>query len=563
MNRSLTPSRFDRWVGSWRVALRYSRREARRHPARSLLSLLLIMLPVAVIAFTLVQVRSMEPPAETMAPRIFGATTVVVQPALGCAGMTGLIYSTCSTEGIVDEPPTGVPLPELAVDVEARVDTPVIPIGIVSAPTDPARSGLADILMIDGALSETRGIVELSSGRWPASATEVLVTPAGLASGLPADGTFRIGAPDQSTEVTVVGEAEAAFSGEVNASVVTSPEFNLVPDEARFLVPEVDTVTAETFSTWAAAGLSVMDRAYLEQPPPWEGSGIEDGADRAMVALGAALVAALALETILLATPAFAIGAAGQRHSLALASAQGAAPADLRRTVLGTGLIIGALSVVLGLGIGIAAAIGYRQWSASANPQLYSAVDVPWLWLAILAAVTLVSALLAAWWPARGVGWLNTMSVLRGQVVSRRVGRGAPIIGAILMAAGLIAAFINEPSQGDPGFAVGAGFVLVPIGVLLLMPALLALLARLSSALPLPARMAARDNLRQRSRAVPTVAAIFGAVLTVTAMSTVMATNIKVDGEIYTPASIPGTAYSWIDLQAEAGDGGVDRAMVE
>lgn len=559
-NRSLTPSRLDRWLGSWRVALRLARRDAWGHKGRSLLSVSLIALPVAVIAFALLLFRSLEPSGEAVAPRTFGEANVAVTPAQGCAGVSAARSSTCLTDVGADAPPTGVALPELAADVAERVGQDVVPIGLVSTLSDPVADGgdAVRVLMVDGADPILAGIAELESGRWPASADEVAITAAGIDIGLPSSGEFRLGPEGEQQTVRIVGRASAAYEDSLNASVIASPDAPLTPEQVRFLLPAATGAEEVTVRQWAARGLDVLIRDSYDSLPSWTGA--TTGSSMIFVALGVGLGAALVLETVLLAAPAFAIGAARRRHSLALASAQGGSPADLRRTVLSAGLVLGSVAAATGLLLGAVTGVTYLRWRGSANPSLATIIDVPWSWLVLLTAVAVLAAAVAAWWPARGIGWLNTMSVLRGSTLAPRVGRGAPILGLALVAAGLVIALAGSPSSGTGGVAVGLGFALVPIGTLLLIPTALALAARLTRGFPLATRMAARDNLRQRSRAVPTVAAVFGAVLTVTALSTTIATVEERNRADYRPSTIVGTASGGVEPgQTEA----VEAAVAE
>ena len=74
-----------------------------------------------------------------------------------------------------------------------------------------------------------------------------------------------------------------------------------------------------------------------------------------MVALGAVM---LLIITALLVGPAFAVSAARQRRTLALAASNGASTAVLRRTVLAQALVLGTASALLGVLLGVAAARG-------------------------------------------------------------------------------------------------------------------------------------------------------------------------------------------------------------
>ena len=61
----------------------------------------------------------------------------------------------------------------------------------------------------------------------------------------------------------------------------------------------------------------------------------------------------LLLETTLLVGPAFAVSAARQRRTLALAASNGATTAQLRRTVLAQALVLGVLAALVGAVVGV------------------------------------------------------------------------------------------------------------------------------------------------------------------------------------------------------------------
>ena len=75
-----------------------------------------------------------------------------------------------------------------------------------------------------------------------------------------------------------------------------------------------------------------------------------------MVAVLALVVAMALLEVVLLAGPAFAVGARRQQRALALMAASGAEPPHLRRVVMASGVVLGTAAVVLGSAAGVGVA---------------------------------------------------------------------------------------------------------------------------------------------------------------------------------------------------------------
>src|SRR5690606_27139547 len=95
---------------------------------------------------------------------------------------------------------------------------------------------------------------------------------------------------------------------------------------------------------WALHGLDVISRELQLNPPPEQDWRAENATNLALFygMIGLAIL----VETVLLAGPAFAVSAARQRHSLALAGAQGAARADVRRAVVAYGLVLAVVATV-------------------------------------------------------------------------------------------------------------------------------------------------------------------------------------------------------------------------
>jgi putative ABC transport system permease protein len=135
----------------------------------------------------------------------------------------------------------------------------------------------------------------------------------------------------------------------------------------------------------------------------------------------------------------------------------------------------------------------------------------------------MASAVIAALLPARRLGRLDIVGVMKGQSVSPRPSRVVFTIGAVLAGIGgfsVISLASTQAATGTDGGEVAtvAATLALVVGAVMLSPVILVGLARLSSHLPVPLRMATRDAGRQRARSVPAIAAIMAgvAVLTMT-----------------------------------------------
>lgn len=536
------------------MALRMARREIGRDRLRAGFVWLMIALPVAAICAIHVVVASAD---------ISDRERALLQ--LG-GGQAALSYVGFSATPDYD----GVATVRLWDGSDARPATPVPGWGETTAEQERAVAGLAGqpalavtwsdalseqgspvlILGVDLSRPDAAGVARITGGRLPADAGEVLVTPVGLVNGLPAHGTAILrDVTGALFEVTVVGTAQTSYEGVPD--LVTLPEQSGDAVSA-FLLTGDRPVTMADATRFAEHGFQTVSRALLEDPPP---SNHQPGAAQAALFFFYAMLSAGALlEVVLVTAPAFAIGAARQRRSLALAAANGAPAAQLRRAALGQAVLLGASAAVVGTGVG--AAVGAAIWPVlSADPRVQNGpLDVPVPQLAMTLVLGVLASLTAALVASRGLGRLDLVSALRGSLRPAAARRGTPGLGVVLLGAGLVLTWLTLPAglRGGPSdggwlFALWcAGAAGVLAGTLLLAPALFRVLAGWGSRAPVAFRLGLREAARQPGRATATVAAIMaGGVILGIVWTTVASTqadsarNYLADGPVGTARVMP------------------------
>jgi putative ABC transport system permease protein len=447
-------------------------------------------------------------------------------------------------EGWPDEPPSALPLPGIRGGDEQTALEALLGAELYSLTSSPAAvevdGHFTSVFILGADLSRPDVLaprVTLETGRFPRSADEVVVTVQGIEHGLPASGTMTVRTetpqgPADAREVTVVGTGRAFDSS--SAEQLMQPDLLTVPEPVAD--PTAPTYTARQWLvdrrqplTWAEIerlnthGVLAYSRQVALHPETVTRQEERTGQDDVALLVVAAASLGLLLLTTLLAGPAFAVSAARQRRNLALAASNGATTAQLRRSVLGQALVLGVLSSLVGTGLGVASGIGITTAIRAVRPDLmFGPLHIPWMAVGLVAAAAVVSSVVAALIPSRGLGRLDIVSVLRGQSVSPRMRRRVPMTGAVLTAAGAAVVTWASFSRVPVLYLVFlAGCVALVIGSLMLVPLALATVARLAHRLPLPLRMAAREAGRQRGRATPTVAAIMAgaAVLAVVAVA--------------------------------------------
>jgi putative ABC transport system permease protein len=529
---------FGHWYAGWRSALRLARRDASKHRGRGALVVLLVGLPVLLISAGLTAFATDDVnPVESL-PRVMGQAQAVV--SLSDAGVAAQrvlqgpypMDGGYGTAGPAEREP-GVP--KRAPWTRERVQR-LTGGTVLSTTTTVVRAEVGDrqvhaaALLVDGRQPVTRGMASLTSGRWPRTADEVVVTPEGAAAGLPTSGTITLAARGRPTKVTVVGTGTGWATATAHADLVALPAaeeaWEAPADRPQsFLIARSQPVTWSGVKQLNAHGLLVESRAVFEHPqeaqadpdvPP-----AESESDIVVAGIVALLVVGILLETVLLAGPAFAVSASRQRRSLALIASNGAPRAQIRRYVLAQAVLLGVFAAVVGAFLGVVAGLlAIRWWAASSHAMnAPGPVDIPvWEVLGVGACAS-VASLAAAYLPARGASRLDLIGVLRGQgVTARPVPRGLPVIGLVLAGIGGAVLAMNIANDGhEAGIAIGA--IVLVAGALMLIPWLLSCVGRLGRRLPLPLRMATRDVGRQRGRGAPAVAAVMVAVTALTVLA--------------------------------------------
>ncbi|NHA69564.1 ABC transporter permease [Phycicoccus flavus] len=582
------PGRLAQWRSTWAVALRMARRDVRRHRGRSALVVVMVVLPTLLLSAVVTLVYTNDVKGAEKIPWAMGSGQALLEGPDQFAVVQGPDPAQAFGavgDGSDAEPGRATRVPGLERDGDpfANADAVARLVGAQVAAVDEytLRTTVGDrrVTLPGLALDGRQGLgekLELVSGRWPApppddpaAPVEVLVTDAARAKGLPASGTFE-GSVEGTTRVfEVVGTARTQADYEMPSVVTAGEPADRGENSAgygRWIVLGADPVTWSEVQDLNAYGFRVTSRAVLTDPPPTEALDPDiayqlGGADRytaLLVALGATM---LLVVTTLLVGPAFAVSAARQRRTLALAASNGAHTPVLRRTVLAQALILGALSAVAGTALGVGAAYAVVAWVRHlGDPTLSGPFDVRPLVLSAVALAAVASTVVAALVPARRLGRLDIVGVMRGQSVSPPPSRVVFVVGAVLAAVGSVLTLAGTgvvdasrlgPARGLVGtsseYLVTIGAVVLILGSLLLVPLVLTVLGRLGGRLPTSLRMATRDLARHRARSAPSVAAVLAAVAGLTFGLTGLASDTEQQSREYLPATLPGEAVVFAD----------------
>ncbi|MGW6599223.1 FtsX-like permease family protein [Streptomyces sp. NPDC055036] len=558
------------WFHSWRAAVRIARRDAWRFKGRSFLVLAMIALPILGVSAFDLTVRSSElSTTESLSRDIGRADARITDPSFGGQPLnqdpTGEQYAPVGD--FENKPwPDGPTDIEKAIPAGATVLEDTVGSGKLRTTHGLLHTEIRELKASD---PMARGIMRLLDGRFPEKGGEVAATTHFLKSSGLRVGS-KLTARGLDADYRIVGEYELPSSLETD-QVNALPGALLAPlDKALKAddLPGTSPTTTQLVSisggfTWNmvreanAKGLTVTSRAVQLNPPadsdvplyqqegwqPYEESTAAKTA--AMAALGT-IVGLAMLEICLLAGPAFAVGARRSRRQLGLVGANGGDRRHIRAIVLAGGLVIGVASAVIGTALGVVLTFALRPVLEDYMGQRFGGFEIRPLELIGIAALAVVTGLLAAIVPAVTASRQTVLASLTGRRGVRKTSRVLPILGLIAFALGAAIALYGS-TMTEQFAIVAGGSALAELGVVALTPALVGLFGRIGRWMPLSPRLALRDAVRNRGRTAPAVAAVLAAVAGTVAVAT-YAASIDAQGRAgYTPQLPHGAVSAMLD----------------
>lgn len=497
-------------IAGWRLALRIAWREALRARARSLLVVMMIALPVTGVVAADVLIRTGQVSAAEGEDRYLGhraAARVAIETDRLQQETVDPFGDNMSYAG--DQPR------HTLADVKALLGSDRSYVPVVSSNTTVPTTdgdGYADVLEYDPRQLLTEGLSRLVHGRWPTTASEIVVNPAYAAHGAALGSTVALPRPSgPAVRRTVVGVAVSPVT-RAGYVVVGLPGSVPLPGECTgctsWLVGGGPVSWAQVLQL-NRIGAVALSRAVVAHPPDLSQYDSSDPVTPTVIAIASMIVVMGLLEVVLLAGPAIAVGAKRQARALALISASGGTPAQSRRTVLASGVVLGVSASVLGLGLGIGVARLAEPLLQQHVTNWLGPFDVRPLEVLGIAAFGLLSALLAAVVPAWIASRQDVVAVLAGRRGDRRPSLRMPVLGILTLGLGIAVAYGGTRSVETLGAVmISASALISVLGMIMLVPVVVVAVAWLGSRLPLPLRFAVRDAARHRARTVPAVAAV-------------------------------------------------------
>lgn len=499
----------------WRPALRMGWRDARRHLARTVFSLLLVVVPVAALisglAVTTALRANRQQALDSIPPDAQGVITATAVrrgdepfPQLP-EGAPGVWVDDLSQQpATVDElqriiPPEDTLLPFWkSPDLLATTATSMRP-GEQSAAGEKvsAAAGKTDIAatsVVTMTEASAEALDQLlptpSSGSVPRDATELVVTT-GLAEQLHlrVGDTITITAPPfqgyMSTDGRigdVIEDSQRAWrvSGLVDDAgshawglegwMSRMVEQDPLGVDGHYLVMGSGPVTWAQAKSMNVLQAFVVSRHVLTDgyPPADQRYPVRIDAQAALAqAVAGILTTVLGVVVVLfLVTPAFSVSTDQQRRTLGLAAACGASPRDLKRIVTSQGLIIGLCGGLIGTLLGfLAMLVAVPPLRHISIPEVFG--SFPWPMMAAVIAMAIIIGYVATLMPARRVGRLNPVEALKDLPAAERHGRGrmhaaaqyasGPALLVAAVACGAASLALPTPAITDGDVSGGGG----------------------------------------------------------------------------------------------------------
>jgi len=478
-----------RWA--WRLYRREWRRQA-----------LVLTLLIVAIAATTIGLGVVSNATALKADPTFGtANTILTLPGSDdelSSDLSALRARFGTVESIAHQ---SVPVPGSVANLDVRAEDPHGPYGHV--------------------------MLRLDSGRYPTGAGEVALT-AGAARtfGTHVGGQWT----DKDRTLHVVGLVENPLNLLDQFAVVAPGQAN-APTSVSILL-NAGQQAVQTFRLPSHTGLNIAGR----------GAG-----NQAAAAAVVLVLATLGLLFVgLMAVAGFAVLAHRRQRAFGMLAALGATDRHLRLVLLANGAVVGVTAAITGTAIGLISWFAIAPAVQSVTSQRISRLSLPWWAVGAAMMLTLVTAVAAAWWPARAVARLSPVAALSGRPPRPKPAHRFAATGGVLLASGsVLLAFADKHRAG---FVI-SGTVTTAVGLLLLAPLAIRLLAVVGRQTPIAVTLALRDLSRYQARS--------GAALGAITLAIGVAATIAVSASAADTSTGPGNlATSQLVMYVSRGDPG-------
>jgi putative ABC transport system permease protein len=231
------------------------------------------------------------------------------------------------------------------------------------------------------------------------------------------------------------------------------------------------------------------------------GAGNKVAGEAAVLVLGTLLL----LFVGLMAVAGFAVMAQRRLRALGMLGSLGATDSHLRLVMLANGAAVGATAAVVGTAVGLAGWFAFVPTLQSLAGHRVDPMALPWWAIAAAMVLTFVTAVVAAWWPARAVARIPVVAALSGRPPRPQPAHRFAAVGGVLLGAGIVLLYFADRRRA--GFIIG-GTAATAVGLLFLAPLAIRALAWVGQRATISIRLALRDLARYQARSGAALGAV-------------------------------------------------------
>ncbi|MEN3359282.1 MAG: putative transport system permease protein [Mycobacteriales bacterium] len=283
-----------------------------------------------------------------------------------------------------------------------------------------------------------------------------------------------------------------------------------------------------------------------------------DGIPPAVIVFAIAIVGLIFVG--LVAVAGFTVLAQRRLRGLGMLSSLGASDRDLRLVMVANGAVVGVIGAVAGAVIGLGTWFGYAPHLATSAHHRVRRADLPWWLVAATIVLAIGTAVLASRRPARAVARVPVVAALSGRPAPVKGVHRSAVPGAVALGGGALLLAASGgwgASNGKDTLFQLVGLLGCAVGLLLLAPLTISVLAVNAGRAPIAVRIALRDLARYRARSGAALAATSFAVFIAMAIC-LIATGRFADPVDYFGPNLPANQLVVYAPGSGPGGGGPD-----
>jgi putative ABC transport system permease protein len=231
----------------------------------------------------------------------------------------------------------------------------------------------------------------------------------------------------------------------------------------------------------------------------------------------------------LMAVAGFTVMAGRRLRALGMLGSMGATDRHIRLVMLANGAAVGATAAIVGTLVGLAGWFAFVPTLRSISEHRVDPFALPWWAIAAAMVLTFVTAVAAAWWPARATARVSIVAALSGRPPRPQPAHRFAALGAVLLGGGIV--LLAFADQRRPGFIIG-GTAATAVGLLFLAPLAIRALALVGGRSRVSVRLALRDLARYQARS--------GAALGAVTLAVAIAATIAISASAAQTPSVAG-----------------------